>query len=155
MNTLPILWYLAPLAAIVALITARIFYINVSKEDVVDMNRRMVNHDQSLNAPISKIDGENGEWQDLLADDRDNQEKTYAEIEEISLKKTLMYEGLKTLKGREKDIITKRRLSEDPNTLEELSIEYGVSRERIRQIESRAFEKLQIFMKNKALELNI
>ena len=119
------------------------------------MNRRMTNHDQSLNAPISKIDGDSGEWQDLLADERDDQEKVFSEFDEISKKKDIMIEALKTLKPRENEIITKRRLSESPKTLEELSQEYKVSRERIRQIETRAFEKLQVIMKKKAEELKI
>ncbi len=129
--------------------------LNVSHKDVIDMNRRMTNHDQSLNAPISKIDGDSGEWQDLLADERDDQEKVFSEFDEISKKKDIMIEALKTLKPRENEIITKRRLSESPKTLEELSQEYKVSRERIRQIETRAFEKLQVIMKKKAEELKI
>ncbi len=129
--------------------------LNVSEEDVIDMNRRMTHHDQSLNSPISKSDGDTGEWQDLLADQRDDQETIFSEVEEISKKKKIMFEALEFLKPREKDIISKRRLSETPKTLEELSQIYGVSRERIRQIETRAFEKLQVLMKKKAEELKI
>ena len=129
--------------------------LQVPKQDVIDMNRRMTNTDQSLNAPISRSEGETGEWQDLLADTRINQETQYGQKEEINKKKQLMLEALKTLKTREKDIIIKRRLSEDPKTLEDLSQEYKVSRERIRQIETRAFEKLQVIMKKRATELKI
>jgi len=129
--------------------------LNVSKEDVIDMNRRMTNHDQSLNSPISRADGDGGEWQDLLSDERENQEQIFSYNEEISKKKKLMIESLESLKDREKDIIVKRRLLETPKTLEELSQEYKVSRERIRQIETRAFEKLQEEMKKKAKELKI
>ena len=129
--------------------------LNVSKEDVIDMNRRMTNHDQSLNSPISRSDSDGGEWQDLLSDERDNQEQIFSYNEDISKKKKLMIESLESLKSREKDIIVKRRLLENPNTLEELSQEYNVSRERIRQIETRAFEKLQVEMKKKAKELKI
>ena len=129
--------------------------LNVSKEDVIDMNRRMTNHDQSLNSPISRTEGDGGEWQDLLSDERENQEQIFSYNEEISKKKKLMIECLESLKHREKDIIVKRRLLETPKTLEELSQEYKVSRERIRQIETRAFEKLQEEMKKKAKELKI
>ena len=129
--------------------------LQVPKQDVIDMNRRMTNTDQSLNAPISRSEGETGEWQDLLADTRINQETQYGQKEEINKKKQLMLEALKTLKTREKDIIIKRRLSEDPKTLEDLSQEYKVSRERIRQIETKAFEKLQVIMKKRATELKI
>ena len=129
--------------------------LNVSNEEVVDMNRRMTNHDQSLNAPIGKNDGESGEWQDLLADERQDQEQQISYIQELNKKKKLMEESLNFLKDRERDIIVKRRLSENPKTLEDLSQEYNVSRERIRQIETRAFEKLQEIVKNKAIELKI
>ena len=129
--------------------------LNVSNEEVVDMNRRMTNHDQSLNAPIGKNDGESGEWQDLLADERQDQEQQISYIQELNKKKKLMEESLNFLKDRGRDIIVKRRLSENPKTLEDLSQEYNVSRERIRQIETRAFEKLQEIVKNKAIELNI
>ena len=129
--------------------------LNVSNDDVIDMNRRMTNQDQSLNAPISKMDGDNGEWQDLLADNRENQEVLFSEADEISKRKKIMLEAIKTLKPRENEIITKRRLTDKPKTLEQLSQEYGVSRERIRQIETRAFEKLQVVMKKKAEELKL
>ncbi len=129
--------------------------LNVSNEEVIDMNRRMTNHDQSLNAPIAKSDGESGEWQDLLADERQDQEQQISYNQDLNKKKKIMVESLNFLKDREKDIIVKRRLSENPKTLEDLSQEYNVSRERIRQIETRAFEKLQEIVKNKAKELKI
>ena len=108
-----------------------------------------------MNAPIGKNDGESGEWQDLLADERQDQEQQISYIQELNKKKKLMEESLNFLKDRERDIIVKRRLSENPKTLEDLSKEYNVSRERIRQIETRAFEKLQEIVKNKAEELKI
>ena len=129
--------------------------LNVSKKDVIDMNRRMSNQDQSLNAPIGKTDGESGEWQDLLADEREDQEEKISYYQEFDKKRKLMTEALNFLKDREKDIIIKRRLSETPKTLEELSQEYNVSRERIRQIETRAFEKLQAIVKSEAIKLKI
>ena len=129
--------------------------LNVSKEDVIDMNRRMTNHDQSLNSPISRSDGDSGEWQDLLSDERENQEQVFLYNQEISKKKKLMMECLEFLKDREKDIIIKRRLKDTPLTLEELSQEYSISRERVRQIETRAFEKLQEVMKKRAKELKL
>ena len=119
------------------------------------MNRRMSNHDQSLNAPIGKSDGETGEWQDLLADERQDQEEKISYYQELDKRKKIMVESLDYLKDREKDIIIKRRLSESPKTLEDLSQEYNVSRERIRQIETRAFEKLQEIVKNKAIEMKL
>jgi RNA polymerase sigma-32 factor len=129
--------------------------LEVSEKEVVDMNRRMLGGDHSLNARISRHDGEEGEWQDLLTDDRESQEVKFVEQEEKTIKKKMMLEALDLLKVREKDIIIKRRLSENPKTLEDLSKEYNVSRERIRQIEARAFEKLQEVMKSKANELNL
>ena len=129
--------------------------LNVSKEDVIDMNRRMTNYDQSLNSPISRSEGDSGEWQDLLSDERENQEQVFLYNQEISKKKKLMFECLEFLKDREKDIIIKRRLKNTPKTLEELSQEYNVSRERVRQIETRAFEKLQEVMNKRAKELRL
>ena len=129
--------------------------LDVSKKEVIDMNRRMLGGDYSLNSPISRHDGEEGQWQDLLVDEEDNQEIKFAKQEENNIRKKMMLEALSLLKPREKDIIIKRRLSESPKTLEELSQEYKVSRERIRQIEVRAFEKLQEAMKFKAKELKL
>lgn len=129
--------------------------LDVSKKEVIDMNRRMLGGDHSLNSRISRHDGEEGQWQDLLADEGDSQEVKFAEQEENNIRKKMMLEALSLLKPREKDIIIKRRLSESPKTLEELSQEYKVSRERVRQIEVRAFEKLQEAMKFKAKELKL
>ena len=127
--------------------------LSVPKKEVVSMNRRISGSDYSLNAPVTK-DGE-GEWQDWLEDETQNQEASFADTEEYLLKKNIMEDALKVLSDREKDIIYERQLNEKPLTLEDLSIRYGVSRERIRQIESKAFEKLQIEMKERAKEINL
>ena len=127
--------------------------LSVPKKEVVSMNRRISGSDYSLNAPVT-IDGE-GEWQDWLEDETQNQEASFADTEEYLLKKNIMDDALKVLSDREKDIIYERQLNEKPLTLEDLSIRYGVSRERIRQIESKAFEKLQIEMKVRAKEINL
>ena len=129
--------------------------LDVSEDDVVNMNRRMLGGDHSLNAQINRQDGEEAEWQDMLTDERDNQETQYANHEEKNIRNKMMLEALDYLKPREKDIIIKRRLTENPKTLEDLSQEYKVSRERIRQIETRAFEKLQTVVKSKAKELKL
>jgi RNA polymerase sigma-32 factor len=129
--------------------------LNVSEDDVVNMNRRMSGGDHSLNSQINRQDGEETEWQDMLTDERDNQETEYANHQETNIKNKMMLEALDYLKPREKDIIIKRRLTESPKTLEYLSQEYKVSRERIRQIETRAFEKLQTIVKSKAKELKL
>jgi RNA polymerase sigma-32 factor len=126
--------------------------LDVPEDDVISMNRRMLGGDHSLNAQMNRNDGEETEWQDLLTDDRENQETLFAKHEEKTIKNKLMVDALNLLKSREKDIIIKRRLTDEPKTLEELSQEYKVSRERIRQIETRAFEKLQEAMKLKASE---
>ena len=119
------------------------------------MNRRMLGGDHSLNSRISRHDGEDAEWQDMLRDERENQESQYVKQEEKSIRNKMMIESLNLLKAREKDIIIKRRLTDTPKTLEELSQEYKVSRERVRQIETRAFEKLQEAMKLKANEMKL
>ena len=129
--------------------------LDVSEDDVVSMNRRMLGGDHSLNSRVSRHDGEEAEWQDMLADNRENQEIEYENFQEKNIRNKMMQEALNLLKPREKDIIIKRRLIEPPKTLEDLSQEYKVSRERVRQIESRAFEKLQEAMKIKAKELKL
>ncbi len=129
--------------------------LDVSEDDVVSMNRRMLGGDHSLNAQINRQDGEEAEWQDMLTDERDNQETQYVNHQEKQIRNKMMLEALDYLKPREKDIIIKRRLTENPKTLEDLSQEYKVSRERIRQIETRAFEKLQTAVKSKAKELKL
>ena len=129
--------------------------LDVSEDDVVSMNRRMLGGDHSLNSPINRQDGEEAEWQDMLTDERDNQETQYVNHQEKNIRNKMMLEALDYLKPREKDIIIKRRLTEIPKTLEDLSQEYKVSRERIRQIETRAFEKLQTIVKSKAKEMKL
>ncbi len=119
--------------------------LSVSEQDVVNMNRRLAAPDHSLNAPV-RADSE-GEWQDWLVDDSDSQETMLAEHEEFSGRKALLGEALQTLNERERHILKERRLKEEPATLEDLSQVYNISRERVRQIEVRAFEKLQKAMK--------
>ena len=120
--------------------------LGVPEDDVVQMNRRMAAPDQSLNAPV-RMDGD-AEWQDWLVDDRDNQETTFGDSQELTQRRSMLLAALKTLSPRERHIITQRRLLDEPKTLEDLSKEYNVSRERVRQIEVRAFEKLQKAMRN-------
>jgi RNA polymerase sigma-32 factor len=115
--------------------------LGVGEQDVVDMNRRL-GGDMSLNAPI-RNDGEAGEWQDWLVDDSDNQEAILSENEEADNRRTALHEALNVLNERERRIFEARRLSDEPVTLEDLASEFGVSRERVRQIEVRAFEKVQ------------
>ena len=129
--------------------------LDVSEDDVISMNRRMLGGDHSLNSQINRQDGEEAEWQDMLTDERDNQETQYVNHQEKNIRNKMMLEALDYLKPREKDIIIKRRLTENPKTLENLSQEYKVSRERIRQIETRAFEKLQTVVKSKAKEMKL
>ncbi|MDC3116687.1 RNA polymerase sigma factor RpoH [Alphaproteobacteria bacterium] len=129
--------------------------LDVAEDDVVSMNRRMLGGDHSLNSQINRNDGEEAEWQDMLTDERDNQETQFVNNQEKNIRNKMMLEALEHLKLREKDIIIKRRLIDTPKTLEELSQEYNVSRERIRQIETRAFEKLQESMRIKAKELKL
>jgi RNA polymerase sigma-32 factor len=116
--------------------------LGVSEDDVVSMNRRMaMGGDTSLNVSM-RDDGE-GQWQDWLADDRPLQDERVAEAQEQHVRHEMLSDALEDLSDRERHILTERRLAEDPKTLEELSQVYGVSRERVRQIEVRAFEKLQ------------
>jgi RNA polymerase sigma-32 factor len=115
--------------------------LGVTEQDVVDMNRRL-GGDVSLNAPIRE-EGDSGEWQDWLVDDISDQETRLAESEEADNRKKALGEALSVLNGRERRIFEARRLADDPITLEELAAEFGVSRERVRQIEVRAFEKVQ------------
>jgi RNA polymerase sigma-32 factor len=119
--------------------------LDVPEQDVVQMNRRLASADHSLNAPV-RIDGE-GEWQDWLVDESDNQETELAEREDMGQRKALLANALGTLNERERHILIERRLKDEPTTLEDLSHQYGISRERVRQIEVRAFEKLQRAMK--------
>jgi RNA polymerase sigma-32 factor len=124
--------------------------LNVSEEDVVSMNRRLAAPDNSLNAPL-RVDGE-GEWQDWLVDDSETQEDVLAEREELAGRRKMLSAALKTLNDRERHIFTERRLKDNPQTLEELSAQYDISRERVRQIEVRAFEKVQKAMRNAVIE---
>ena len=119
--------------------------LGVTATELTDMNRRLSGGDASLNAPL-RSDGES-EWQDWLADDTADQETRLAEREEMGNRHALLTGAMKDLTDRERDIIQARRLQDEPATLEELSQKYGVSRERVRQIEERAFEKLQRGMK--------
>jgi len=120
--------------------------LDVNESDVMDMDMRMTANDQNLNARIGGEDGDGGEWLDMLADDADNQEQTLGDWEDYSQKRDLMHEAIGTLNARELRIIQARKLAEEPLTLEDLSTEFGVSRERIRQIESRALEKLTSYV---------
>jgi RNA polymerase sigma-32 factor len=124
--------------------------LNVPESDVISMNRRLSSPDHSLNAPL-RIDGE-GEWQDWLVDENEDQETILAEQEELTKRRQLLTQALETLNERERHILQERRLQENPTTLEDLSQQYGISRERVRQIEVRAFEKLQRAIRNAAIE---
>lgn len=125
--------------------------LGVPEEEVVNMNRRLAAPDSSLNAPV-KADGGDMEWQDWLVDDSPNQEARLAESQELGQRKGMLAAALKQLTDRERRIIVERRLIDEPKTLEDLSSEYGISRERVRQIEVRAFDKLQKAMKNMVVE---
>lgn len=124
--------------------------LDVPEQDVVSMNRRLAAPDNSLNAPV-RADSE-GEWQDWLVDDSENQEVVLADREELTGRRALLDVALKTLNERERHILIERRLKDNPTTLEELSQQYNISRERVRQIEVRAFEKLQKSMRNQVAE---
>tara|TARA_B110000971_G_scaffold157150_1_gene160466 strand:+ start:1289 stop:2185 length:897 start_codon:yes stop_codon:yes gene_type:complete len=127
--------------------------LDVNSHEVVNMNRRLMGHEKSLNDPIKS--GETDEWQDWLVDDRLDQELIVSQKQEYNDKKELLTEAMKILNEREKEILKERRLSEDPKTLEELSRRYKISRERIRQIETKAFEKLQKSMINASKSRNL
>jgi len=120
--------------------------LGVSETEVVNMNRRLSAPDSSLNAPL-RVDGES-EWQDWLPDETIDQETRLAESEEVDERRALLNAALGELPEREREIIRARRLQDDPATLEELSHKFGISRERVRQIEVRAFDRLQKSMKN-------
>jgi RNA polymerase sigma-32 factor len=115
--------------------------LGVTEQDVVDMNRRLAG-DVSLNAPIRE-DGDSGEWQDWLVDDASDQEERLAESEQADNRLRALHDALTVLNRRERRIFEARRLADDPITLEDLAVEFGVSRERVRQIEARAFDKVQ------------
>ena len=124
--------------------------LGVPEEEVVNMNRRLAAPDSSLNAPV-KAEGDM-EWQDWLIDESPNQETKLGESQEMGQRKTMLAAALKQLTDRERHIIVERRLIDEPKTLEDLSTKYGISRERVRQIEVRAFDKLQKAMKNMVVE---
>jgi len=127
--------------------------LGVPEQEVVNMNRRMMmGGDGSLNTPMRNGEDGSGEWLDWLTDDRPLQDETVAEVEEKTVRHEMLIEAMDSLNDREKHILTERRLTDNPQTLEELSKVYDVSRERIRQIEVRAFEKLQKAMKSIAGE---
>jgi len=125
--------------------------LGVTEQDVIDMNRRL-GGDASLNAPIRE-EGDSGEWQDWLVDDSASQERILVENEELDNRRKALSHALEVLNERERRIFEARRLADDPITLEELADEFGVSRERVRQIEVRAFEKVQKAVKNKVAAL--
>jgi RNA polymerase sigma-32 factor len=121
--------------------------LGVTEQDVVEMNRRL-GGDASLNAPIRE-EGDAGEWQDWLVDDTPSQERILVESEELDNRRTALTDALNVLNDRERRIFEARRLADEPITLEELASEFNVSRERVRQIEVRAFEKVQKAVKNR------
>jgi len=123
--------------------------LKVSEDEVVSMNRRLTG-DTSLNAPLRTSEGEGGEWQDWLVDDSSSQEQTLIEQDELENRREMLEHAMDDLSDREKRIFSARKLAEEPLTLEELSTEFGISRERVRQIEVRAFEKVQNAVKAKA-----
>jgi len=127
--------------------------LNVKKEEVISMNRRLQGKEKSLNDPIKDEGG--GEWQDWITDDRIDQELKYSHQQELDQRKKLMDDSMGILNTREKEILIARRLSEETSTLEDLSKKYKISRERIRQIETKAFEKLQKAMLNAAKSNNL
>lgn len=127
--------------------------LGVSDVEVVNMNRRLAGGDQSLNAPLRQ--DADGEWQDWLVEDSEDQESRLGDHEELSERRGMLDAALRSLSERERHIIEERRLKDNPATLQDLSAEYGISRERIRQIEVRAFEKLQKSVKNAVIERHI
>jgi len=127
--------------------------LNVTEDEVVQMNRRLAAPDHSLNAPLRQ-DGD-AEWQDWLVDDKPNAETIVAEQEQSKVRRQLLQEAMKGLSKRERQILEERRLREEPLTLEDLSQQFGISRERVRQIEVRAFEKLQKAIKQRVVEQKI
>tara|TARA_Y100000817_G_scaffold278815_1_gene241808 strand:+ start:152 stop:1051 length:900 start_codon:yes stop_codon:yes gene_type:complete len=127
--------------------------LGVKSEEVVSMNRRMMGQEKSLNNPLKS--DEKGEWQDWVVDDSLDQELYVSQKQELDEKKGLLKDAIKILNDREREIIEERKLAEDPKTLEELSKKYKISRERIRQIETKAFEKLQKAMINSSSSKNL
>lgn len=128
------------------------YQLAVPESEVIHMNRRLIGGDQSLNAPVSRDGDGQEEWQDWLADETESQEHKLGVAQEMRHRQRLLNKAMEDLKDREREIVVARHLSEPPQTLEDLSQRYGVSRERIRQIEVRAFEKLQDSVKKAAVE---
>ena len=126
--------------------------LGVTEEEVISMNRRMSGADASLNATVGTEDGSSTQWQDWLEDEDANQAVAYEEHDELTARRELLAQAMEVLNEREKDILVQRRLADETVTLEDLSAQYDVSRERIRQIEVRAFEKLQKRMQELAIE---
>ncbi|MCX7287608.1 MAG: RNA polymerase sigma factor RpoH [Rhodobacterales bacterium] len=124
--------------------------LNVTEAEVIDMNRRLSGSDASLNATVGSDGDSSTQWQDWLEDEDSDQAEAYEAKDELDTRRALLVQAMSVLNDREKDVLMQRRLAEDPVTLEELSESYGVSRERIRQIEVRAFEKLQAKMRELA-----
>ncbi|MBP9047181.1 MAG: RNA polymerase sigma factor RpoH [Tabrizicola sp.] len=124
--------------------------LSVTEAEVIDMNRRLSGSDASLNATVGSDGDSSTQWQDWLEDEDSDQAEAYEEKDELDARRALLVQAMSVLNDREKDVLMQRRLNEDPVTLEELSESYGVSRERIRQIEVRAFEKLQAKMRELA-----
>ena len=127
--------------------------LGVKSEEVINMNRRMMGQEKSLNDPVK--DGEKGEWQDWIVSDDLDQELFVSQKQEMDEKKSLLHQSIKILNNREREILEERKLSSEPKTLEELSKKYKISRERIRQIETKAFEKLQKAMLNATQSKNL
>jgi RNA polymerase sigma-32 factor len=124
--------------------------LGVSETEVIDMNRRLSGSDASLNATVGSDGDSSTQWQDWLEDEDSDQAEHYAEKDELDTRRALLVQAMSVLNDRERDVLMERRLSDEPVTLEDLSTRYGVSRERIRQIEVRAFEKLQERMRQLA-----
>ena len=127
--------------------------LDVDSEEVINMNRRMMGQEKSLNSPIKE--GENEEWQDWLVDENLDQELILSQQQEFDDRKELLTNAMGILNLREAEILKARRLSENPKTLEELSVKFKISRERVRQIETKAFEKLQKSMINASKSKNL
>jgi RNA polymerase sigma-32 factor len=125
--------------------------LKVSEEEVISMNRRL-SGDASLNAPIKAAEGDSGQWQDWLVDDHESQEDVLIEQDELDTRRHMLAKAMSVLNDRERRIFEARRLAEEPVTLEDLSSEFDISRERVRQIEVRAFEKVQDAVRKEALE---
>ena len=128
-------------------------WLKVSETEVINMNRRLIGPDQSLNAPLR--DDSEGEWLDWLVEEKDGQEIVLAERQELGSRRKLLATAMRGLSDRERKILSERRLNEAPATLQDLSLRFGISRERVRQIEVRAFEKVQKSVKNAVIEQHI